>query len=361
MAALTTVALSAGPAAAQDYPELRAAGAELQEHHFKVIGNWSNSPTWIFSQEPFWNEKLPELTGGKLTADISSMTELNLKGPETLRLIKLGMADVIDTIANYAAGDAPELDGVDLAGVAPDFDSALKAVSAYTPAIKDALQERLGLVPIAMGPSNAQIFWCNVPITGIEDLQGKKVRGYSATMADLIGALGATPVTMAYSEVPAALQRGVIDCAITGALTGNVSKLFEVTTHVYPLAVAWAPWIRAFSTKSWEALDPATQEWVTQASETIFMDMNTDVAREASDQGVWCSTSDERCTWGEEHDVTKANLTLVEVTEADREVLKKAVESTVLPAFAKACGPDCTARWNESIGKAMGLTAKAPE
>ena len=49
-------------------------------------------------EAPFWNEQLGKDSGGKLTGNIKSITEVNLKGTEVLRLLKTGVYDV--SVAN---------------------------------------------------------------------------------------------------------------------------------------------------------------------------------------------------------------------------------------------------------------------
>jgi hypothetical protein len=36
---------------------------------------------------------------------------------------------------------------------------------------------------------------------------------------------------------------------------------------------------------------------------------------------------------------------------------KKLVEESVLAGWAKRCGAECAKEWNETVGKALGLTA----
>jgi hypothetical protein len=50
-------------------------------------------------------------------------------------------------------------------------------------------------------------------------------------------------------------------------------------------------------------------------------------------------------------------MTLHPVDDEDLAALREVVQSSVLPNFAQACGKDCAARWNETAGKAMGLSA----
>ena len=359
--AIAATLMMAGPAAAQDAAvraELRKSGAKLPETSFNAIGNFSSTSIWNLGQKPFWTEDVLQLTEGKMKVSLSSLTELNLKGPEVLRLMQQGLADFVDLVANYASADVMELDALDLAGVMPDFDSAVRGMEAYKPAIAEAVARKTGAVVLGLGPSNAQIFWCNTEITGLKDLKGKRIRTSSATTADLVRGLGSTPVSTAGSEMVTALQRGVVDCAITGVLAGNTLKLHEVTTHLYPLVVGWAAWVRVANPRSWSRADPAVKDWLQKATDTIYTQRVTGLVNEASDQGIWCSTGDARCTYNEKQGVTKGKMKLVPVTEADKKELAAIMESSVLPRFAGACGPECTKAWNATIGKELSLVAK---
>lgn len=349
------------PAMAQESQartELKAAGTDLPEASFKVIGNFSSTSIWNFGQRPFWAEDVGELSNGRIKVSLNSLTELNLKGPEVIRLMQQGLADFVDLVANYASADVMELDALDLAGVMPDLPSALRGMNAYRPAVAEAVARKTGAVVLGLGPSNAQIFWCNMEMTGLKDLKGKRIRTSSATTADLVRGLGATPVSTAGSEMVTALQRGVVDCAITGVLAGNTLKLHEVTTHLYPLVVGWAAWLRVANGRTWARLDPATKAWLEKATNTTYSDRVVAMVTEASNQGIWCSTGDARCTYGEKEGVSRGKMKLVPVSDEDKQELAKIMESAVLPRFAGACGPDCTRAWNESIGKELSLVAK---
>jgi len=363
LAGLACMTLMPVPSAqAQTSPalaELAAAGPTLPPTKMKVIGNFSNTSIWNLGQHPFWGQEVGTLTGKRIDVSLNSLTELNLKGPEVIRLMKQGLADAVDLVANYGSADVMEFDALDLAGVMPDLETAIRGMKAYAPVVREAVAKKAGVLTLGMGPSNAQVFWCNVEIKGIEDLRGKRIRTSSATTADLVRGLGGTPVSTSGAEMVPALQRGVVDCAITGVLAGNTLKLHEVTTHLYPLVVGWAAWARVVNTRSWDRFDPSVRAWLQKATDTIYSDRVLAMVREATDQGVWCSTGDARCTYGAAQGVSKGKMKLVPVSDADKKVLARVMEEAVLPPFAKACGPECTAAWNASIGKELGLTAKA--
>lgn len=85
----------------------------------------------------------------------------------------------------------------------------------------------------------AQVFFCKQPLTRLQELVGRRVRVSSIGQADFVGALGATPVNTAFSQIAASLQAGETDCAITGALSGHTLGLYRVTQYLYPLPVSW--------------------------------------------------------------------------------------------------------------------------
>ena len=55
---------------------------------------------------------------------------------------------------------------------------------------------------------------CRQPISSVDDLHGKKIRVTGGFAIRMISALGATAVSLPASEIPAAMQQGVIDCAV---------------------------------------------------------------------------------------------------------------------------------------------------
>ena len=75
-----------------------SASAGLDTKEFKVVGTWSFLDHWKEREGPFWNEKLSKLSGGKLTANAKSQTELGLSGFEIMRLMKLGVFDAAHVV-----------------------------------------------------------------------------------------------------------------------------------------------------------------------------------------------------------------------------------------------------------------------
>ena len=327
------------PAAAQDLPAT----------HFKVVGLQSHLNSFKTGEKPFWEEVLPKESKNRITGDITAQDLHGLKGPEILRLMKLGVIDLASGVIGYMAGDSPQFDGVDLAGVSPDMATTRKIVDVYTPVLNKVMEQQYGAKLLILFPSPPQVLWCRKPITKVADLKGLKVRVFTTSMADLISNLGATTVTMPFGEVTTSLERGVIDCGITGTLSGNTNKMFEVTSNLYPLYSGWAIHFTAISKKTWDAMDPKVQTFLLDQYAKFQDRLWATVAEEEMD-GINCSIGKDPCKYG-----FKGKMTLNPVSADDLAQAKKVVSTIVVPNWAKRCGEQCTKDWLATVGKVVGI------
>lgn len=340
VAALVAVAASwIGAAAAQDLPAT----------HLKVIGLISNLNTFKTGEKPFWEERIPRESRGKITAQLTAQDVHGLKGPEMLRLMKAGVIDFASGTITYMSGDTPAFEGFDLAGLSPDMATTRKMAEAYRPYLARVMEKEYGVKLLMLFPSPPQVFWCRTPIASGADLKGKKVRVFNKSMADLAAGFGATTVTMPFPEVPTALQRGVIDCAVTGTLSGNTNKLYESATHMLTLYAGWAMHFHGASLATWNKLDPKVQEFLTHQFDW-FNDRLWSVIAEEEQDGINCSIGKDPCKFG-----YKGSMTLVAPSAADLALSKKILSTTIMPDWARRCGADCVREWNRSIGPIAGF------
>src|SRR5215218_467119 len=111
---------------------------------------------------PYLRDMLKERSGGRIEAAVSSHAERNLSGTELVRLVRSGQADIGASTLTTLSGDVPILDGVDLAGLAPDIDTAKKIAEAMLPVVNKDL-ERFGTRMMVIYPFPAQVVWCRQP------------------------------------------------------------------------------------------------------------------------------------------------------------------------------------------------------
>lgn len=332
----------------------QASAQEIDETSISYVGSWSSLSLYQNFEKPFWSEHIPEASGGNISTEVTTFDQMGLGGGEVYRLMARNVIEVTSTVADYAVQDAPELEGLDMPMMAPDVETAKKIAEAYWPVLDDAFSERFdGAKVLAVVPYPSQVVFCNTEISGLSDLAGKKVRASGRTTAEFLEALGAEGITLNFSEVPGALQRGVIDCAVTGSLSGYSSGWYEVSTHLYPLPVGgWDHVVTAMNGKKWQSLSPETQEWLLKEVHEKYEEPVWASAVPETKEGIACLTGQGECSRGEPGD-----MVLVEATESDFEQVTRHLEETLLPNWAARVDQRWVDRWNETIGSVTGLKA----
>ncbi len=328
------------------------AGTEkLPDTKVKFIGTWANLSVYKEREYPLWAERIPAASAGAIKTEVTSFTDMGLKGGEVFRLMEKGVVPFGSTVLGYVAGDDPENEAVDLAGFSSDIDTAKKIADAYKPSLNALYEKKYGIKLLALYPFHAQMMYCRDEIKGLDDLKGKKIRTFSKSLSEFAEAVGATGVTMAFGEVVPGLQRGLVDCAITGALSGNLAKWHEVTNYLYELPVGWSMVMQGANLNAWNSMDPKVRSLI-EKEITAWENEAWELARGETEAGIKCNTGAE-CTAG-----NKAAMTLVNVSDTDRKRLDEIMRSVIVPRWAERCGADCAADWNQSVGKLVGITAK---
>jgi len=316
-----------------------------------VVVPWSNLNAYGKVELPFWKERLPQVTDNKLTAKVSNYSELGLSGVELLRMASLGVFDVAHIVVGYSVSDDPVIEGLELAGLIQDLDTARKADEAYRPAMAKSLEKKHNLVLLGVYPNPSQVLYCREPVNSIVDMKGRKIRFYGASMNEFVVAAGAVGVGVPLAEVVPALQRGVVDCGITGTLTGYSFKWPEVTKHLYGMRFGWGLTLIAVSKKKWEAMPEAERKSLSEGVRKLEDNLWT-LARTDDRAGIACNTASGECSYGQ-----PASMKFVAPSEADEAERKRILQEVVLKKWAARCGDECVATWNETVGQATGLKA----
>jgi len=317
-----------------------------------VVGSWSSLPLHKQYEAPFWSEILPAASGGKINVSLTTHNQMNLGLGDVYRLLGDGVYDVAMTVADYAVADAPELEGLDVPLLALTADDARVMVDAARPMVSDIFRDRFNARVLAIAPYPPQVVFCNADIAGLDDLAGLKIRASGRMTAKLLEALGAEGVNVSFSEVPGALQKGVVDCAVTGAGSGYSAGWWEVSTHLLPIPLGgWDSVVTAINMDKWNSLDADTQNLISEQVKSEFEAPAWGSAQNALVNDIACLTGNGDCPSGEARD-----MTLVEVSDADFARARDVLVSQVLPEWAERAGGDWAERWNASVGAAVGVT-----
>jgi TRAP-type C4-dicarboxylate transport system substrate-binding protein len=317
-----------------------------------VVGSWSGLPLHKEYEAPFWSSILPEASGGKLEVELTTHDQMGLGIGDVFRLLGDGVYDVAMTVADYAVADAPELEGLDVPLLAMSAADAQAMVDAARPMVEDIYADRFNSKVLAIAPYPPQVVFCNKAVSGLDDLAGLKIRASGRMTAKFLDALGAEGINVSFGEVPGALQKGVVDCAVTGAGSGYSASWWEVSTHLMTIPLGgWDSVVTAMNMDKWNALDAATQDLITAELESNFEAPAWASAAGALTNDVACLTGNGECSSGDTR-----SMTLVEVPEADVARAREILLADVLPDWAERAGAEWAERWNDSVGAVVDVT-----
>src|SRR6056297_358658 len=280
----------------------------------------------------------PEIAGMAALGDTgftvarSEFQAVGIDLADGLRLLSTGAFDMATIQVGSVAKDDPFLEGIDLIGVSTNMTDLKAAVDAYRDVFNARLGEKFGVQAAAIWPFGPQVFLCNAEISSLADLDGLKVRSFTASMSTLLENLGVTSPT-----------------------SSNTGKWPEVTTHLYPLSVSGSiqshmvnlEWLNGLGETERAAFDTAMADMEAAMWELAI---NTNGTAQA------CSTAGD-CPEGGLY--TSYDMALVPVSDEDKAKVAEISVSAVLPEWAAKCEasyPGCKAIWNETVGAARGLS-----
>ena len=178
---------------------------------------------------------LAERTNDQLIINLTSFPELGISGADNMTLIRDGTLDIAEIYTGYVAGEVPALEIQSLWGMFKDHKAQYDATTILTPDLERMIAEESGGSPIITHNWYVgidQFFFCGEALTSPEDFKGKKTRSHGAAISDWIEGMGAEAQFVAFAEVYTALERGILDCGVTGADPAYGQRWYEVTTHM---------------------------------------------------------------------------------------------------------------------------------
>jgi tripartite ATP-independent transporter DctP family solute receptor len=220
----------------------------------------------------------------------------------------------------------PEMNAISIPYLFADTDEEAAFLSgAPGETLKEKLAEEKTVALALLTRTGREITNSVRPIEQPSDLKGLKIRVPGNTLwTDFFSALGASPATMAFSEVFTGLQTGTIDGQenpIEVPWTNKfseVQKYLSVTNHINDA------WVLALSSKKWDSLDKDQQKVLTDAAEeTATFKTDYDAKQSATQQ----------------KDLEKQGMKVNEITPANLEKFKKISES-LYPEFSDLIGKD---------------------
>jgi len=213
-----------------------AGGAIAQDYSLKFqSSDPAGNANYILQQE--WVEDVAERTDGRVEIELLPV-ETIVAHTETQDAVAAGILDGHFTDTSYFAGKDPAF------GLIANPVGAWSSPQQMFDFIEDGggrelMNEMLnpyGLQFIGATTPGLEAFLSKVPLEGVDDLEGLKMRAPEGMVQRVFDAAGAAPVNLPGSEVFTSLDKGVIDAAdYTVFSTNHQQGMHEVAPHpVYP-------------------------------------------------------------------------------------------------------------------------------
>lgn len=321
--------------------------------HLRVVGGLATISQYVRFEQPFWEQRIQGLTGGRITAEITPYDRSGLRATEVLAMMRLGVVPFGTVLLGTAAADEPEFNIVDLPALSPDFTALRRNVARVRPYIEALLRERHDVEVLGLYTYPAQVLFCRRPFTGLGDLAGRRIRTSSVGQSEMVEALGATAVVIPFAEIVPAIRADVVECAITGTLSGNAIGLHEVTGHVHAMAVSWGLSVFGASRSAWAVLEPDVQALLRDAVSGLEREIWGGADRETG-EGLACNAGRPGCERG-----TPGRMQIVPVSDSDTALRNRLLRETVVPRWISRCGAECAESWNRYLEPVTGFRAQA--
>lgn len=226
-----------------------------------------------------WLPKIAEMTDGRVEISLLPNSAV-VPAKESVEAVAAGVIDGDFTSVNYFSGIEPAF--ALMADLISGYDTPAQMLGFCKEDRGEEMEQKIldevtgGEVHlIACGPYSRESLPARIPIRSFEDLQGKKIRAPEGLASAVFEAAGASPVSIPFSEVYGALEKGIVDAADASAYVNNVATgLHDVAPYpLYP-GIHSMPLMQFTMNKAaWEELSPedqaALRDWWYAAMEDL--------------------------------------------------------------------------------------------
>jgi TRAP-type mannitol/chloroaromatic compound transport system, periplasmic component len=212
----------AGPAVAADYTFKFQSSDPAGNPNFELQQGWARA--------------VAEKTGGRVEIEMLPVGSI-VEHQETQDAIAAGIIDGHVTDTSYFAGKDPAFGLIaNPVGAWSNPQQMFDFMASGGSDLMNELLEPYGLHFIGATTPGLESLVSKVPLDGVDDLKGLKMRAPEGLVQQVFAAAGAAPVNLPGSEVFTSLDKGVIDAAdYTVFSTNQAQGLNDVAPHpVYP-------------------------------------------------------------------------------------------------------------------------------
>ncbi|PRD42464.1 ABC transporter substrate-binding protein [Phyllobacterium phragmitis] len=201
-------------------------------------------------------ERVGKETDGELTMQLHLGKTLQIASSDITQAVGDGIVDFAADF--FFSGSVPIARVLNLPLLIENDDEWAKATDAMEPILVKAFA-RQGVTPLGEYRYPEQTIFATFEINSLADLKGHKIRVTSPEQGKFVEAFGGAPITLAGTEVPTALERGVIEGVLT-ASAGGAKNWHEFLPYNYRFPVNYGNSMIIANTDTFEALSEKDQD-----------------------------------------------------------------------------------------------------
>jgi len=219
---------------------------ERHVHVARVVLPWVEQVNSELASEGI---RIQTFTGGSL----------GRKGEAQLRLMETGVLDMTWFPTGYLSGRFPAIELLEIPLLSEDPVALTRAFWRLYEG--DHFPGLAQMKALATSVSPPYYFHLTFEMNSLDDMAGRKIRVLNAAQAEMMQALGATPVAgIGGTEVAESLSRGLIDGALfSWHATRSMGVELLTRTHIKK-AIAFSPSVLAMRNETYDSLPPRARE-----------------------------------------------------------------------------------------------------
>jgi TRAP-type transport system periplasmic protein len=216
--------------------------------------------------DQFFARELRERSGGRITITHSFDASLGYRSKDLLQAVARGTVTVGDMYIG-ALGDVQPLfllPSLPFLAVTPDQARLLTDVA--RPEYERVLgrQNQKLLYPSPWPPAG---IWAKKSVTGMEALQGLRIRTPDANGTATFRAAGALPAQISFADALPRLKSGEIDAVLSSGDGGAGQRLWEYLNHFTAINYSMTMSMVTMNLDAWNALSPELKKAVLDAAQ----------------------------------------------------------------------------------------------
>ena len=240
----------------------QTAPIELKVSHFLP-------PNHTFQKQCLlWSDELEKASGGRLKLKLYPAAQLG-PPPRQFDLARNGVADIAIGLTGATPGRYPMTELVSEAYVAPREGGSCEIMSRRLTTLFNShlAAEYPGLKMLwMMVTAPLKFHTAKVPLRRLEDFKSLRIRYAGEQFAEIVAALGATPVAVPPGETQDGLAKGIIDGATLPYEGAQSFDLGTVVKYSLEPGVSTATFVAAMNPKRFESLPPDLAALITQST-----------------------------------------------------------------------------------------------